>query len=132
MSPSVLRYSVVSGICLAIHNAVMIATDFLGANLWQAVLLSFCVVVIVGFLLHSRYTFRTERSWRGLGRYTMAMSLNIPLALLATGFWHEILQLPMILAAPLATVIMMIFNFFASRWATQPKRTTDSIEKIIS
>jgi len=54
---SPLRYGFVAGICLAIHNAIVIAGDAAALPLLVSVLVSFAVVVVVGYVLHSRLTF---------------------------------------------------------------------------
>ncbi|WP_292705997.1 hypothetical protein, partial [Microbacterium sp. SCN 71-17] len=51
-------YIAVSGICIVAHNVVMISADSLGLPLWAAVAISFCVVVVTGYVLHGIFTFR--------------------------------------------------------------------------
>ena len=51
-------YGGVAGLCLLLHNVTMIAADRAGAPLIAAVLLSFVLVALTGYALHSRLTFR--------------------------------------------------------------------------
>ena len=125
------KYAAVSGISLLTHNVVMIVADSMGANLLVAVLASFCIVVVIGYILHTRFTFDGNLGWRGFARYVVAMSLNIPLALLTTGFWRE-LGLPMVFAAPLSTAMMMVFNYIFSRWAVVPAKRKSETRKAIT
>lgn len=118
MTGSMIRYSMVAGICLLTHNVVMIASDHAGASLLTAVVLSYAIVVVIGFVLHTRFTFASEISQKGFIRYAAAMLLNIPLAWITTALWHDVVGLAMLYAAPLATAMMVTFNYFASRWAT--------------
>ena len=53
----------------------------------------------------------------GFARYTAAMSLNYPLSIIAVWFFNQFLALPMVLAAPAATLVLTAYNFASSRWA---------------
>jgi putative flippase GtrA len=90
-----LVYATVSGSCLVLHNAIMILADHVGIPLVYAVLISFSVVAMTGYLLHSRF----------------------PLAIAATWLWRDVLGWPMVWASPAATACMVIANFIFSRWA---------------
>ncbi len=117
-----LVYGAVSGSCLLLHNATMIAADRAGAPLLAAVLLSFMLVALTGYALHSRWTFRQPLRLRALLRYGLAMSANIPLAYVTTWVWHTPVGLPMVWAAPLASGCMVAVNFVLSRWAIAGRR----------
>jgi putative flippase GtrA len=119
-----LAYGAVAATCLGLHNAVLIGVDraLHGRVPGLAVLvtgfvLSFLVVSVAGYLLHSRFTFRERVSWHRYGRYALAMSTNTPLAFAATWVLNMPLGLPMAWAAPLASVGMVGVNFLLSRWA---------------
>lgn len=115
-------YGGVAGLCLALHNATLIAADRAGAPLLAGVVLSFVLVALTGYALHSRLTFRQPMGWRALSRYALAMSANIPLAFVTTWLWHVPLHLPMVWAAPLASGCMVVCNFALSRWAIAGRR----------
>ena len=117
MNRSAIRYPLVSGLCLLLHNIVMIVSDYAGATLWLAVCLSYAVVVVAGYILHSHFTFENKARLSGFGRYAAAMSLNIPLAYITTWLWHDVAGFAMWVAAPLATAMMMVFNYYTCRWA---------------
>lgn len=110
-------YISVSGCCFLGHNATMIVAERLYAALWLAVLLSFVIIVTFGYILHSLFTFKQPLSLYAFGRYTLGMLLNIPLTYVTTGFWYHWLEVPMLVAAPLASCCMIALNFFLSRWA---------------
>ena len=110
-------YLCVSGTCFLGHNGIMIAAERFYAALWLAVLLSFVITVIIGYILHSAFTFKQPLSLSAFGRYTLGMLLNIPLAYVTTWFWYHWLEFPMLVAAPLASCCMIALNFFLSRWA---------------
>lgn len=112
-----LRYLVVAAFCLAMHNAIMIAADHAGFTLLQAAATSFCIMVVVGYVLLCAFVFPAERSWRGFWRYTGAMAANFPITTGLTWLFASLAGQPMAVAAPAATVLMVIFNFIVSRWA---------------
>jgi putative flippase GtrA len=50
-------------------------------------------------------------------RYAAAMVMNYPLSILAMFLLVNVAGLSIPIASPLATVILMGWNYFASRWA---------------
>ena len=110
-------YIAVAGLCIIVHNLVLIVGDSLGLPLWQTVLLSFVLVATLGYMLHGLFTFRQPLAMRRLVRYAAAMSANIPLAFVTTWFWHDAVGLAMALAAPIASGCMLALNFVLGRWA---------------
>ena len=117
MNRSAIRYPLVSGLCLLLHNLVMVVSDYAGAVLWLAVFLSYAIVVSTGYILHSHFTFENKVNLLGFGRYAAAMSLNIPLAYTTIWLWYDLAGFTMVIAAPLASAMMIIFNYYTSRWA---------------
>ena len=115
--PTHLAYLAIAGLCLVLHNAVMILADSVAMPLWLAVLASFATVATVGYLLHARFTFRHAPATATFARYVIAMLANLPLAFVTTWFWHDRVGLPMPVAAPMASVCMLAVNFVLSRWA---------------
>jgi putative flippase GtrA len=118
-----LAYGLVALTCLGLHNGVMIASDAAmrgaGALAISTVgfAVSFVLVSLVGYALHSRFTFREAMSLSRYGRYALAMSTNTPLALGVTWVLRGPVALPMAYAAPLASCLMVGANFILSRWA---------------
>lgn len=119
-----MAYGAVAATCLGLHNAVMIGVDRVlhGAISGLGVLvigfaLSFAVVSVAGYLLHSRFTFRQPATLARYGRYALAMSTNTPLAFAVTWLLKTPLGLPMVWAAPIASGGMVVANFVLSRWA---------------
>ena len=124
LARTTLAYGAVAATCLGLHNGVMIGADWVlrGRVSELGVLVvgfavSFVLVSMVGYLLHSRYTFREALSLRRYGRYALAMSTNTPLAFAVTWLLKAPLGLPMVWAAPIASGGMVVANFLLSRWA---------------
>ncbi len=112
-----LRYAVVAAFCLAMHNGIMIAADWSGLSLLEAAATSFCIMVVVGYVLLSAFVFGGDRSWRGFWRYTGVMAANFPLSTGLLWLFRDLAGQPMTIAAPAATAVMVLVNFIASRWA---------------
>src|SRR3954467_10187799 len=112
-----LRYAVVAAFCLAMHNAIMIVASWSGFTLLEAAATSFCIMVVTGYVLLSAFVFVGERSWRGFWRYTGVMAANFPLSTGLVWLFIRLAGQPMAIAAPAATVMMVLANFVAGRWA---------------
>ncbi|HEX3423878.1 MAG TPA: GtrA family protein [Sphingomicrobium sp.] len=110
-------YLVVAGFCLVLHNLILVAANGMSIPLWLAVLISFAAVASCGYALHAIFTFRQPLSISRLVRYATAMSANVPLAYLTTWFWYAAVGLPMLFAAPMGSVCMVVANFVLGRWA---------------
>jgi len=112
-----LRYAAVAGGCLLLHNVVLISADAVGLHYVIASVVSFLLVSVTGFLLHAWATFRTEASLAAYGRYAAAMALNLPLSVVLLWLAYQQAGLPMVVAAPSVSLVMMLWNFVATRWA---------------
>jgi putative flippase GtrA len=112
------RFFTVGLACALLHNAIMIAGAWLGAHYVASSLVSFVVVVLVGYWLHTAFTWpRAARGRVSLVRYTLTMSANLPLFIAGMFLFVDLGGLPVPIAAPLVTVVLMAFNFVGSRWA---------------
>jgi putative flippase GtrA len=128
-----LAYGFVAGVCLGLHNGVMIGVDWgmregfgrgdfsPAAIIAVGFAVSFVIVSLVGYGLHSRLTFRESLSLARYGRYALAMSTNTPLAMGVTWALRGPVGLRMDMAAPLASCLMIGANFLLSRWAIAKK-----------
>jgi putative flippase GtrA len=121
------RFFTVGLACALLHNAIMIGGDWLGLHYVASSFVSFAIVVIVGYLLHSGWTF--PGAARGTGsftRYALTMAANLPLSILGMFVFVDLAGLPVAIAAPLVTVLLAAFNFIAGRWAlaAQSRRQT--------
>jgi len=112
------RFLAVSLACALLHNAVMIAGDWLGLHYAASSLVSFAIVVCFGYWLHGAWTLPgAERSAMALARYALSMSLNLPAFIAGMFLCVQVAGLPVPVAAPLVTVLLWGFNFVATRWA---------------
>lgn len=112
-----LRYLIVSGLCLLTHNVILIVADAGGLASWLAILLSFGIVATGGYIGHSKFTFDQKLSLSAYFRYSFAMIANVPIVFVLVWFLHDFLGLPMVIGAPLSSVLMLVMNYVLSRWA---------------
>ena len=115
LSDHKVRYLIVGGLCALVHNAIMIGGSALGLHYVISTVASYVVVVVLGFLLHSHFTFSVQAEWGSFMKYALAMSLNYPLWLVLMFLLCDQAHLPMLIASPLGTVLMLAWNFTISR-----------------
>lgn len=116
-----LRYGLVSLFCAGLYIATMIAGDRLGLHYVVSYLIAFVLVVSAGFLLHAYVTLKAPATWPSLVRYTGAMALNAPLNLLLIAVLTDGAKLPMTIAAPATTILLIVWNLFATQWALRAR-----------
>ena len=121
------RFFTVGLACAALHNAIMIGGDWAGLHYVVSSFISFGVVVLFGYWLHSGWTFPgAERGGMTFARYALTMALNLPLSIAGMFVFVDLAGLGVPLAAPLVTVLLAAFNFIGGRWAlrAQSRRQT--------
>ena len=111
------RYLVSGGLCAIANNILLIAGGRAGMNTFELTLLSFMMIGTVGYLAHVLFTFRQSLTWRGYGRFMIGVALGIPVAYAVLTLLRDLLGLPMLIAAPTATVILLTYNFLSARLA---------------
>jgi putative flippase GtrA len=117
------RFFAVGLACALLHNAIMIAGDWAGLHYVASSFVSFAIVVAVGYWLHSGWTFPgAARGRTPFGRYALTMAANLPLSLAGMFVFVDLAGLPVALASPAVTVLLMAFNFAAGRWALRARR----------
>jgi putative flippase GtrA len=123
MTETARRYLLVGIACALLHNAVMIGCDLFGIHYLPASLASYVIVVLCGFALHSRFTFERRPSTTSLLRYAAGMAANYPASIALMFVFCDLAGQPVVIAAPLATVLLFLSNFLTSRWAIVGKST---------
>ena len=111
------RYLVGGALCALLHNIIMICGTQLGIAYPVMLILSFCITTPIGYLIHSVFTFEKARSWIRLQRFLLTAIIGflgsmMLMVLLCTG-----LRVPVIVATPVATVLLFLWNFTSARWA---------------
>ena len=111
------RYASVGAACAVMSNILLVTGDALGLHYMVSTVLTFAIVTPGAYLLHSAYTFGEPLSWAALWRFSAGLAFGFPLLFLVMALLCSGLRLPMIVAAPLATLIMFIWNYISARWA---------------
>ena len=111
------RYLTVGALCAVTHNVIMIGADFAGLHYVLATFISFLVVTPLGYLLHARFTFRQGRSLAGFLRFTAGIAAAYPLSLGLIVLFCTFLGWPVWVAAPLTTVLLIVYNYVSAHWA---------------
>lgn len=101
----------------------MIVGDRLGLHYVASSFVSFAIMVLVGYLLHSIWTFPgAQRGVMSFVRYTLTMALNLPLSIAGMFLLVDLAGLGVPIAAPAVTVMLAAFNFVGGRWALRGRR----------
>lgn len=116
-----LRYLLVSGICMAVNVIVLIVADRAGLALAPAFVLSFAIVVAIGYLLHSRVTFAIAPTAASFAQYLLAMATMIPVSAAWLWLFAKALAWPMPLAAPAGALATAAVNVLLVRWTFAPR-----------
>ena len=111
------RYAIIGMVCAVMNNILLIAGDAAGLHYMVSTMACFVIVTPAAYLLHSAYTFREPRSWAALWRFSAGLAFAVPVFFLVMALLCSGLRLPMIVAAPLATFIMFVWNYVSARWA---------------
>lgn len=111
------RYLLVSLICFACSNALLIGFDALGAPYWATLILNALVLIPLGFFLQALITFSVPLTWRAFCRYGLVFLPNTPVAFLLLWLLRDRLNLAMTIAAPAVTIGMVLWNYVGSIWA---------------
>jgi putative flippase GtrA len=111
-------------ICALLHNAIVISGDFIGLHYALSLTISFAIVVVVGYWLHSGWTFRgAKRGGSSFARYVLVASANYPASLAGMFLLVDLMALSVPLASPLLTVVLFAVNFLGNRWALRASRS---------
>ena len=120
---AVTRFLAVGLACALLHNAIMIAGDWLGLHYAVSSVVSFAIVVVFGYWLHSGWTFSgAPRGGTSFVRYALMASGNLPLSIAGMFLFVDLAGLSVPLAAPLVTLLLFLFNFAGTRWALRARR----------
>jgi len=111
------RYAVVSGLSAVLNNLLMVVLVSYGFTSTVATALVFGPVLLLGYALHSTFTFGTQPCRLSFARYALAMAANLPLWVAALWLLCELLRVHIALAAPATTVLMFLWNYLGARWA---------------
>jgi len=111
------RYLISGGLCALANNVLLIAGAHAGLGIFSLTLLSFLVIGTAGYGAHVYFTFRQTPGWRGYARFMAGVALGIPAAYAVLALLCDVLHIPMLLTAPIATLVLLIYNYLSARLA---------------
>lgn len=115
------RFVVVGGVCALLNNVAVIELVRNGFGSVTASVMAFGPVLLIGYALHSTFTFATHPTTVTFGRYTLAMLSNFPAWAALLYVFCDLLRVSVIVVAPGATVLIFLWNYASSRWAFLPR-----------
>ena len=114
------RFTAVGALCAVLSNVAVIALVRHGVGSLLASLLAFGPVLIIGYALHSAFTFGTHPSRITFVRYTLATVANFPVWAALLFLFGDVLHVSITLLAPAATLLIFLWNYLATNWAFTP------------
>src|SRR5262245_19230953 len=130
LAQTVPRFVLVGLVCAALHNVIMLSLDRLGLHYLLSGAVSFALVVVTGYALHAKVTFGEQRSLRSFLRYAASMAINYPATVALLFLMCDLGGLPYAIAVPASTVIMLVWNFLASRWSISPQSKSSPTQAV--
>lgn len=119
----VARAFVVGLSCAILHNAIMIVGDWAGMHYAGSLAISFVILLVTGYQLHSSWTYKgTARGGASFGRYAFVAIGNYPLSLGGMFLFVDGIGLSVPVASPIVTVLMFGANLLGNRWALSGAR----------
>ena len=111
------RYILVGAACAVLYNAVMILGERAGLGYVSSSIISLFVVIPTGYLLHAGFTFGSGRSWSAFFKFACSILAAFPISLLTVALLSSGAGLSMVIAAPIATLVMFVWNYATTHWA---------------
>lgn len=111
------RYVAIAGLSAAVSNAILIGGDAAGFGYTVLVLVSWFVTGSLAYLAHTLFTFRQSLVAGSWLRFLAGAAAGIPAAWLLIALFNRILNWPMALAAPAATLAMFGYHYINARLA---------------
>jgi putative flippase GtrA len=71
----------------------------------------------MAYWLHTAFTFGARRSLRSLLLFSAGVATGFPLSVLVTAFLYSGLGAPMIVAAPVTTIVLICWNYCSASWS---------------
>jgi putative flippase GtrA len=130
INPRYLRYLAVSLLCATTNNIILIVGDHLGFGYVELTILTFVLTNSGAYFLHSRFTFRRRSGVSNYWRFMAGGAFAVPLAIALLAIMCSVWGLPMIIAAPVQTVLMVIYNYLNARFAITSSPLSDSMSVV--
>jgi putative flippase GtrA len=124
--PASIRYTLVGVTCAVLNNVLLIAVAAAGFDYLSGVSIVCVPMLVIGFMLHCTVTFKTKATLGAFLRYSGGILANYPIFIACLFLACDIAHLPVFVAAPIATVVLFVWNYVAARWAIARAPRRDS------
>jgi putative flippase GtrA len=114
------RFVLTGGLCAVLNNTLVVVLVHAGFGSSVASVMAFGPVLLIGYALHSVFTFGTPPSRLSFSRYAFAMAANFPIWIAALYVFCEVLKASIAIAAPATTVLIFLWNYMSAKWAFVP------------
>jgi putative flippase GtrA len=111
------RYAQIGLLCALLNNLLVMVLDQLGFHYLVSVIASSLIVTVIGYVLHTTYTFDVPLSWTGLSRFMTANASGFLASLVLMTLLCGGLRLRASIALLIATVLLFFWNFLVANWA---------------
>lgn len=112
-----LRYLVVGVFCAVLNSIILIGGDALGIHYIVSNIAAFAIVSTLAFILHARRTFAVAMNWSRYGRFMVGLISAFVISTALYALIYDALNVPMVIASPLITGLIMAYNYLAARFA---------------
>jgi putative flippase GtrA len=126
------RFLVVGAACAALNNIIYIGGDAIGMPYTVLIAITYAISLPLSYFAHALWTFSVPLGPRGFGRYVLSTLSSFLIASAMVAALCGPLHVKMIIAAPLATIFMTIYNFFATRWAVRDSAESAGVQPALS
>lgn len=116
-----LRYLVGAGLCAAINNIILIGGDALAFGYVGLSVTCFLVTGTFAYAFHSRFTFRQYLRWKSYLLYMFGIFFGLPVSVVLMHVLYDLIGLAMWIAAPVLTVLMVVYNYAVTKLTTTLK-----------
>lgn len=106
-----LRYLGIGAFCAVVNNILLIGGDMAGIGYPVMTLVSFLLLTPTAYVLHARLTFAEPLSLARLLLFASGTAIGLPLSLLVMAILCSGLMLPVLVAAPITTVLLFLWNY---------------------
>jgi len=112
-----LRYLAVGAFCAVLNSLILIGGDAIGVHYIVSNMAAFILVCTLAFILHARWTFAVLMSWSSYRRFVTGLISALVISTALYALIYDALNVPMIIASPFITGLLMVYNYLAARKA---------------
>lgn len=118
-----LRYCTVGVICASVSNGVIVGGDLAGFAYPILVAMALILTTPLGYIMHSQFTYGRALSIGRFARFVAGATGGSLLYVALMAGLCSGLRVPVWLASPTVTVIVLLWNVGTSRWAILHRAT---------